>query len=93
MSGVQRLRELLADKDKFISCPGIYDGFTARIALEEGVDCLYMVSFGSGLKFHHLYLEKLGVRDNFWNSCSHFRRLVQELPCLASAWPTWVSQP
>lgn len=34
---------MLADPDKFIACPGVYDGFTARIALQEGVDCLYMV--------------------------------------------------
>jgi hypothetical protein len=44
MSAVQKLRNMLADPDKFIACPGIYDGFTARIALREGVDCLYMVS-------------------------------------------------
>lgn len=41
---VQKLRNMLADPEKFIACPGIYDGFTARIALREGVDCLYMVS-------------------------------------------------
>lgn len=34
---------MLADPEKFIACPGVYDGFTARIALHEGVDCLYMV--------------------------------------------------
>ena len=44
MTAVQKLRSMLADPDKFIACPGVYDGFTARIALQEGVDCLYMVS-------------------------------------------------
>ena len=43
MIAVQKLRAMLADPDKFIACPGVYDGFTARIALQEGVDCLYMV--------------------------------------------------
>jgi hypothetical protein len=43
MSAVQKLRSLLANPDKFIACPGVYDGFTARIVLQEGVDCLYMV--------------------------------------------------
>jgi 2-methylisocitrate lyase-like PEP mutase family enzyme len=43
MTAVQKLRAMLADPDKFIACPGVYDGFTARIALQEGVDCLYMV--------------------------------------------------
>jgi hypothetical protein len=44
-TAVQKLRNMLADPNKFIACPGVYDGFTARIALREGVDCLYMVSF------------------------------------------------
>jgi hypothetical protein len=43
MTAVQKLRQMLADPEKFIACPGVYDGFTARIALQEGVDCLYMV--------------------------------------------------
>jgi hypothetical protein len=37
-----RLRSLLAEKD-IILAPGVYDGFSARIALEVGFDCLYMV--------------------------------------------------
>jgi 2-methylisocitrate lyase-like PEP mutase family enzyme len=43
MTAVEKLRNMLADPNKFLSCPGVYDGFTARIALQEGVDCLYMV--------------------------------------------------
>src|SRR5258707_522464 len=39
-----RLRNLLADPDKIIVAPGVYDGFSARIALEVGFECLYMVS-------------------------------------------------
>jgi 2-methylisocitrate lyase-like PEP mutase family enzyme len=34
---------MLSDPAKFIVCPGVYDGYTARIALQEGADCLYMV--------------------------------------------------
>jgi 2-methylisocitrate lyase-like PEP mutase family enzyme len=41
-SAAARLRELLARKEVLV-CPGVYDGFTARIALREGFDCLYMV--------------------------------------------------
>jgi 2-methylisocitrate lyase-like PEP mutase family enzyme len=37
------LREMLADPEKLIVCPGVYDGFTARLALKAGFDCLYMV--------------------------------------------------
>lgn len=28
-----------------IVCPGVYDGFSARIALEVGFDALYMVRY------------------------------------------------
>ena len=38
-----KLRELLAKKDEIVVCPGVYDGFTARIALATGFDSLYMV--------------------------------------------------
>lgn len=37
-----RLRRQLAEND-FVLAPGVYDGFSARIALEVGFDCLYMV--------------------------------------------------
>lgn len=40
---VAKLRQRLADESQIIICPGIYDGFTARIALQEGFDALYMV--------------------------------------------------
>ena len=42
---VQKLRAMLADPDKIIVGPGVYDGFTARIALQAGFDCLYMVCY------------------------------------------------
>lgn len=40
---VARLRELLRQDDHITICPGVYDGLTARIALREGFQCLYMV--------------------------------------------------
>lgn len=39
-----KLRAMIEDADKIIVAPGVYDGFSARIALEVGFDCLYMVS-------------------------------------------------
>lgn len=42
-TGATRLREMLADPHKTVVCPGVYDGLTARIALKEGFECLYMV--------------------------------------------------
>jgi 2-methylisocitrate lyase-like PEP mutase family enzyme len=42
-----RLREMLNDSEKIVVCPGIYDGLTARIALQVGFDCLYMTGAGT----------------------------------------------
>jgi 2-methylisocitrate lyase-like PEP mutase family enzyme len=39
-----KLRAMLAEKDKVVVAPGVYDGLTTRIALETGFDCLYMVA-------------------------------------------------
>ena len=44
MTAVKKLRSMLADPGKLIVCPGVYDGFTARLALAEGAECLYMVT-------------------------------------------------
>ncbi|KAL3488431.1 Pyruvate/Phosphoenolpyruvate kinase-like domain-containing protein [Aspergillus germanicus] len=41
-----RLRQLLAEKDMVVA-PGVYDGFSARIALDVGFDCLYMTGAGT----------------------------------------------
>lgn len=37
-----RLRQLIGRDDHITIGPGVYDGLTARIALREGFDCLYM---------------------------------------------------
>ncbi|OAP65551.1 hypothetical protein AYL99_01523 [Fonsecaea erecta] len=42
-----RLRQLLQEEGKTIFCPGVYDGITARLALREGFDCLYMTGAGT----------------------------------------------
>lgn len=39
-----KLREYLSTNEKVLVCPGVYDGFSARIALSIGFDCLYMVN-------------------------------------------------
>lgn len=43
-SAATRLRKMLTESDELIVMPGVYDGFSARIALEVGFDGLYMVS-------------------------------------------------
>lgn len=43
MSAVTKLRAALSEPGKIVVAPGVYDGFTARIVLNTGFDCLYMV--------------------------------------------------
>jgi 2-methylisocitrate lyase-like PEP mutase family enzyme len=43
ISGPKKLRQLLSDPSKTIVAPGVYDGITARLAIESGAECLYMV--------------------------------------------------
>jgi hypothetical protein len=39
-----RLQNLIKTHPGVIVCPGVYDGLSARIALEVGFESLYMVS-------------------------------------------------
>jgi hypothetical protein len=43
LSAATKLRRHL-ETDEIIVAPGVYDGFSARIANEVGLDCIYMVS-------------------------------------------------
>lgn len=43
VSAAIKLRQRLNETDDLILLPGVYDGFSARIALEVGFDGLYMV--------------------------------------------------
>lgn len=45
ISGSTKLQRLLKETDELIVCPGVYDGFSARIALSVGFSALYMVWF------------------------------------------------
>ncbi|KAI1281654.1 methylisocitrate lyase [Xylaria sp. FL0933] len=53
-----RLRQLLAT-GKTLICPGVYDGFSARMALAEGFECLYMT--GAGVSMSRIGMADLGL--------------------------------
>lgn len=40
-----KLRRMLKDTQDLIICPGVYDGLSARVAMEVGFKALYMVGF------------------------------------------------
>jgi 2-methylisocitrate lyase-like PEP mutase family enzyme len=42
-SAATKLRNMIAEPGPIILGPGVYDGFSARIALGIGFDALYMV--------------------------------------------------
>ena len=46
-SPATKLKHRLRDTQNLIVCPGVYDGFSARIALSVGFDAMYMVRLRS----------------------------------------------
>ena len=41
--GATKLKHMLERTDELIVCPGVYDGLSARVAMEVGFDAMYMV--------------------------------------------------
>lgn len=58
ISPALKLKRRLEDTTDLIVCPGVYDGFSARIALSIGFDALYMVCkfFSLCLPYHETSL-------------------------------------
>ena len=42
-SGAKKLRKMLLETRELIVCPGVYDGLSARTAMELGFSAMYMV--------------------------------------------------
>ncbi|UPX17519.1 uncharacterized protein EKO05_0007868 [Ascochyta rabiei] len=85
MTAVQKLRAMLADPEKFIACPGVYDGFSARIALQEGVDCLYMT--GAGTTMSRLGMADMGIAtmNDMHANAEMIANLDPSVPLIADA--------
>jgi hypothetical protein len=69
-----RLQNMIKNCKRTIVCPGVYDGLSARTALEVGFEALYMVSFDDALHTSDQPQTKI------------YHRLVQAPLPLASAW-------
>ena len=52
ISPATRLKHRIQSSDELIVCPGVYDGFSARIAMNVGFETLYMVWFSASIDFH-----------------------------------------
>lgn len=85
MSAAQRLRQLLAESGKTIACPGVYDGLTARLALNEGFDCLYMT--GAGTAASRLGMPDVGLAtmDDMVANAGMIQSLDRTTPLIADA--------
>ncbi|KAL4869278.1 hypothetical protein BDV12DRAFT_168238 [Aspergillus spectabilis] len=51
-TAASKLRHALQDPNAFIIAPGVYDGLSARIALNVGFDALYMTGAGTAASVH-----------------------------------------
>lgn len=61
MSACARLRQMLAQPDHIVTAVGVYDGISARLALNEGFKCLYMT--GAGTAASVLGMPDLGITN------------------------------
>ncbi|KAF5872248.1 putative oxaloacetate protein [Botrytis fragariae] len=58
-SGATKLKNMLRDSNELIVCPGVYDGISARVALQVGFSALYMT--GAGTTASRLGMADLGI--------------------------------
>ncbi|ORY13137.1 methylisocitrate lyase-like protein [Clohesyomyces aquaticus] len=84
-TAVEKLRALLADPSKTLGCPGVYDGYTARIALQEGFDCLYMT--GAGTTMSKLGMADMGIAtmNDMVENASMIANIDPDVPLIADA--------
>ncbi|KAI1608236.1 methylisocitrate lyase [Exophiala viscosa] len=80
-----RLRQMLADPEKIVVCPGVYDGISARLALNAGFDALYMT--GAGTSMSRLGMADLGLATmtEMKNNAEMISNLDRSVPVIADA--------
>ncbi|KAI3551749.1 hypothetical protein CABS01_04553 [Colletotrichum abscissum] len=85
VSAATKLRQRLSETDDLILLPGVYDGFSARIALEVGFDGLYMT--GAGTSASKLGLPDLGFAtlDDMRSHAEMLANLDPNIPLVADA--------
>ncbi|KAK1465970.1 hypothetical protein CMEL01_11962 [Colletotrichum melonis] len=85
VSAATKLRQRLSETDDLILLPGVYDGFSARIALEVGFDGLYMT--GAGTSASKLGLPDLGFAtlDGMRSHAEMLANLDPSIPVVADA--------
>lgn len=84
LTGAARLREMLEQKD-IVVVPGVYDGYTARLAMHAGFDVLYMT--GAGTSMSRLGMADLGLAtmDDMVRNAAMIAGLDPSVPLIADA--------
>ncbi|PSS03826.1 Phosphoenolpyruvate/pyruvate domain-containing protein [Coniella lustricola] len=80
-----KLRAQLAEQDKVVLCPGVQDGLSARVCLDEGFENLYMT--GAGTAISVLGLPDLGLTtvDDMVRNAGMIASLDRNVPVIADA--------
>lgn len=84
-SGAKRLQQLLHAQDKCVCAPGVYDGITARLAIAQRFDCLYMT--GAGTSMSRLGMADLGLctQSDMIANASSIAAISPNTPVIADA--------
>ncbi|KAH6669224.1 isocitrate lyase family protein-like protein [Halenospora varia] len=84
-SPASKLRAMLANEDEIVVCPGVYDGFTARLALNAEFKILYMT--GAGTTMSRLGMADLGVAtmNDMRDNAAMIASLDPTVPVIADA--------
>ncbi|KAH7100576.1 2,3-Dimethylmalate lyase [Auriculariales sp. MPI-PUGE-AT-0066] len=85
MNAAKKLRQRLEQTQELIVAPGVYDGFSARIALQVGFECLYMT--GAGTTASRLGQADLGIatQQDMVSHSSMIACLDANIPLIADA--------
>jgi 2-methylisocitrate lyase-like PEP mutase family enzyme len=84
LTGAARLRVML-QKEEIVVAPGVYDGYTARLAMLAGFDILYMT--GAGTSMSRLGMADLGLTtmDDMVRNAGMIAGLDRKVPLIADA--------
>lgn len=80
-----RLRQMLAEPERIVVCPGVYDGISTRLALNTGFDAIYMT--GAGTSMSRLGLADLGLATmtEMKDNAEIISNLDRSVPVIADA--------
>ncbi|EPE24607.1 Phosphoenolpyruvate/pyruvate [Glarea lozoyensis ATCC 20868] len=84
-SASSKLRAMLAEDNAIVVCPGVYDGFTARLAIKTGFNILYMT--GAGTTMSRLGAADLGLAtmNDMRDNATMIANIDPKIPVIADA--------